>query len=257
MNKKALDYSLIMLFIVLVAIPVLYWRMTSKVDETKKAIGEDQIIILRAPYDKEDTINYIEKSASLSMPEIIGATALANGFSTPPPCGGTFDHGGRTCAIANIGTQICRPSVLDTLAGFFNLYVDNYIDAYNVQSFTKLTKNNYDIYVEGNNIHAIATLPVKKGLAKKGKELDTIGTMWFAPSFTIIYDHKLEDYKKALDALAILAQNCYKHADPKKCVSDNSHLTSGWGIDTSGTTFIFKIPVGTNTICYALTLPSA
>ncbi len=255
-SKRAMDYSLIILFIVIVTMPVLYWRMTSKMELTKKTIGEDQAIMLRAPYDKEDTTNYVEKSAQLSMPEILGAMALANGYSTPP-CGGTHDKGGKKCAIINTGTKICKSNTLEAFTSYFNLYLDNYIKAYNAKSYTQLPTNNYDVHVEGNNIHAIATLPVTKGLAKRGTELDTIGTMWFAPSFTVQYNHKLDDYKKTFDALAILAQNCHKNADPSKCVSDNSHLTSGWTTATNGDKFIFEVPIGANKACYVLDLPAA
>lgn len=257
MNKRAAQYlPLFLLFMVLMAVPILYWRLSVKMDETKKAVSEDQLILLSAPYDKEDTINYAEKAAQLSMPEILGAMALANGYSTPP-CGGTLDSTGKKCAIVNTGTNICRPSITDTLSGYFNLYVDNYIKEFNAKSFTKLPTNNYEVYIEGNNIHAIAILPVTKSLTIKGTELDAIGTMWFAPSFTIQYKHKLDDYKKAFDALTILANDCFKHANPAKCVSDNSHLTTGWTTTSSGNNFIFEIPIGPNKACYALSLPSA
>ena len=257
MNKRAAQYlPLFLLFMVLMAVPILYWRLSVKMDETKKAVSEDQLILLSAPYDKEDTINYAEKSAQLSMPEILGAMALANGYSTPP-CGGTLDSGGKKCAIVNTGTNICRPSITDTLSGYLNLYVDNYIKEFNAKSFTKLPTNNYETFVEGKNIHAIALLPVKKGLAIKGRELDTLGTMWFAPSFTVQYEHKLEGYKEALIALGLISQDCFKHADPAKCVSEHSHLTTGWTIETTGSNTAFKIPIGANTICYALNLAPA
>ncbi len=257
MNKRAAQHlPLFLLFMVLMAVPILYWRLSVKMDETKKAVSEDQLILLSAPYDKEDVINYAEKAAQLSMPEILGAMALANGYSTPP-CGGTLDSGGKKCAIVNAGTNICRPSITDTLSGYLNLYVDNYMKEFNAKSFTKMPTNNYEVHIEGNNIHAISILPIKKSLTMKGTELDAIGTMWFAPSFTIQYDHKLDDYKKIFDILAILANDCFKHADPAKCVSDNSHLTTGWTITNNGNNFIFETPIGTSKSCYVLSLPSA
>lgn len=257
LSKKGAQYlPLFLLFMVLMAVPILYWRLSVKMEETKKAVSEDQLILLSAPYDKEDVINYVEKAAQQSMPEILSAIALANGYSTPP-CGGTLDSGGKECAVVNTGTKICRPNTAETLSGNLNLYVDNYIKEYNAKSFTKIPTNNYEASIEGNNIHAIAILPVKKMLTIKGTELDAIGTMWFAPSFTIQYDHKLDEYKKTLDTLATLAEKCFKSADPGKCVADSSQLTSGWTTTINRDNFIFEIPIGPNKICYALTLPSA
>jgi len=181
MNKKAVDYSLIMLFIVIVAVPVLYSRMTAKIEDTKQVMGEEQAMLLRMPYDKEDTINFVEKSAQLALPGI-----LAELEKTIPgqPCEGIYD----------------------TIKSTFNKHLDNYIKSFNQRSYTKIPENNYEIYIEGNNIHAIAVLPVKKLIAKPGTELNSIGTMWFAPSFTITPDPA--QYQRALTAIEAKKQAC-------------------------------------------------
>jgi len=42
MNKRAAQYlPLFLLFMVLMAVPILYWRLSVKMDETKKAVSED------------------------------------------------------------------------------------------------------------------------------------------------------------------------------------------------------------------------
>ncbi len=161
MNKKGYEYSLIMIFIVIVALPVLYLRLTSKSAEMKKSLGDSQAILLNAPYDKEDIINYIEKSVQLELPNI-----LAEIERTVP-------------------TQACGTNIQDSINGAFNRHLDPYIKAYNTRAYTKIPENNYEVYIEGNSMHAIAALPIKKGLAKLGTELATIGTIWFAPSFTV------------------------------------------------------------------------
>jgi hypothetical protein len=258
LSKKAAQFTpLFLMFMVLMALPILFWRLSVKIDETKQQIGEDQLVLLAAPYDKEDTINYVEKAGYLIIPEVLAEVAKTNGFLAAP-CGGTIDSGTTKCAIINKDSfQVCRPEIMETLNAHFNKKLDEYIEAFNEKSFTKLPTNNYETFVEGKNIHAIALLPVKKGLAIKGRELDTLGTMWFAPSFTVQYDHKLETYKDALSALALISQACFKSTDPTKCVSEHSHLTTGWTIETAGTNTAFKIPTGANTICYALDLPPA
>ncbi|GEM_PF-4451315 len=159
-SKKAIDYSLVMLFIVIVSVPVLYSRMTSKLEDTKQTMGEQQGMLLRAPYDKEDTINYVEKAAQDALPNII------NEIEQTLP--------GQTCEKTS-----------ETIRKTFNKHLDAYIKAFNQRSYTKIPENNYDIYIEGNKIHAIATMPVQKLIAKPGTQLNSIGTMWFAPSFTI------------------------------------------------------------------------
>ena len=142
MNKKAIDYSLIMLFIVLVAIPVLYWRMTTKVELMKKTFGDDQLIILNGPYDKEDIINFVKKSADLAAPVVLKKTAESNGYVNSP-CGGTHNYKGKTCAIINQNTQICPPNTLEVFTHYFNQELDKYIQAHNELSITKIPLNSY------------------------------------------------------------------------------------------------------------------
>lgn len=160
-GKKALDYSLIMLFIVLVTLPVLYMRLTTKVDETKQTIGEIQSAIITAPYDKEETINYIQKSAETEMTNIIAT------------------------ARQKLATEGCNKNPRDIFTEQFNDNLNKYLTSYNQRAYLQLPLNNYETYIEGNNVHAIALQPIKKNLALTGKELQPIGAIWFAPSFTI------------------------------------------------------------------------
>ncbi|MEM3154636.1 MAG: hypothetical protein QW165_03680 [Candidatus Woesearchaeota archaeon] len=153
MKKGAVDYSWIMFFIVIIVLPVLYFRMTTQVETTKQAIGEDQAILLASTYAKEDIINYLEKAAQLELPTILKEAPLN---SSPEK----FNEA-------------------------FNKHLNPYIKAFNVRSFTKIPENNYEVYIEGKNIHAISILPIKKNIAKPPTELTSLGTMWFAPSFTI------------------------------------------------------------------------
>jgi hypothetical protein len=183
-SKKALDYSLIILFIVIVTIPVLYWRMTSKVEETKKAMGEGQAILLRAPYAKEDTITYIQKAAELEIQAIL------------------------TEASTEIPKLSCDANIMDTFNKIFNEHLSSYIKEYNRNSQAKLPENNYEIYLEGNNIHSIAILPVKKSIAKPPGELEVIGTMWFAPSFTITIKKEQTQYQNVITAMNQKLQAC-------------------------------------------------
>ncbi len=182
MNKKGY-YSLIMMFIVIVALPVLYLRLTSKSTEMKKSLGDSQAILLNAPYDKEDIINYIEKSAELELPNI-----LAELERTVP-------------------TQVCGTNLQDIITVSFNKHLDPYIKAYNARAYTQIPENNYEVYIEGNNIHAIAALPIKKGLAKPGTELATIGTIWFAPSFTVL-SSDTASFQRTIATLDTKAQAC-------------------------------------------------
>jgi hypothetical protein len=149
MNKKGLDYAISMLLVVLIVLPFLFVQLTSKVAETKKTLGETEAMLLKAPYVKENIITYLEKSAELSLPDILAA--CTTGMTAP-----------------------------------FNRELDKYVDAYNVVSLTtKIPKNNYELYVEGKNIHAIAILPVKHDLNLKGLTYANLGSIWFAPSFTV------------------------------------------------------------------------
>ena len=255
-SKKAIDYSLVMLFIVIVTIPILYWRMTSKIEETKKTIGEDQATLLGATYDKEDLTNYLEKAVQITMPEVLKEVSKTNGYLTQA-CGGNIDSGGITCSVVNTATSICRPNIIETFNTHFNKQLDEYIKKFNDKSSTKIPTNNYEAYIEGNNINAIAIIPVQKSITKPEMELQPIGTIWFSPSFTVQYEHKLEQYNIIFDALAIILQKCYKSADPGKCVKDNSQLTSGWTTTTTGDNYIFDMPIGPNKACYVLNLPAA
>ena len=252
MNKKGdmMDYALIMLFVVIVTLPVLYVRMTSEVEDTKKTIGENQAIILQAPYDKEDMINYVEKSAELVLPNVLTSVSNGNGF-VEASCGGEFVEGGGTCSIINTPASIidiCQPDILGTFTHHFNKELDKYIEAYNDRAFTKIPKNNYDVYIDGNDINAIATVPVEKGLAKRGTELSTIGKMWFAPSFTITAEHNMDKYKDSLDILKVIAKNCVKEADPKGCAE--GYAEDDWSVQTTAGKLTFTIP--DIKACYAL-----
>lgn len=149
MNKKGLDYAISMMLVVIIVLPFLFIQLTSKVAETKKTFAEVEAAFLKAPYVKENIITYLEKSAELSLPSILASC----------PAGVT---------------------------GKFNQELDKYIDAYNVKSpTTKLPKSNYELYIEGKNIHAIAIIPVKHDLTLKEMTYENVGTIWFAPSFTI------------------------------------------------------------------------
>jgi len=148
-SKRGLDYALSMIVVVVMALSFLFLQLTTKVAENKTTLGDTEMALLKAPYVKENIITYLEKSAELSMPDVL--TACTTGL-TPR----------------------------------FNQELDKYIDAYNAQSpVTKIPKNNYELYLEGKNIHAIAILPVKQDLTLKGLVLENIGHIWFAPSFTI------------------------------------------------------------------------
>ncbi|MBW2969854.1 hypothetical protein KY319_01900 [Candidatus Woesearchaeota archaeon] len=181
-KKASALYSVILLFIVIVALPVLYWRMTSEVETTKETIGETQVILLRAPYAKEDTINYVEKAAELELPKILKEIE------------------------AEVTAQNCNKNTADTINEVFNKHLNVYIDDFNKKSYTKIPKNNYDIYIEGNNIHAIATIPVEKTLARPGTQLTTIGKMWFSPSFTITTTSP--EFQKMTTAIEAKKQAC-------------------------------------------------
>ncbi len=252
MNKKAdiMDYALIMLFTVMVVLPVLYWRMTSEVDQTKQSIGENQAILLKAPYDKEDMINYAEKSAQLALPDVLANVAKKNGF-LKEPCGGTTTAG---CAIINTPANIldiCQPDIIETFTYHFNKELDVYIGAYNARAFTQIPTSNYDIHIEGNKINAIATLPVEKNLAQKGTELSAIGKMWFAPSFTITAQHNLDKYNNAFPILKAIAKNCVKETDPKGCAE--KYAEKDWSVQILEGKLAVTIPQGA---CYALILPT-
>lgn len=185
-GKKGMEehgwYALIILFTVIVAMPVLYWRMTAEIETTKATIGETQNILLSAPYNKEDTINFVQKTAELELPKILKEIETA------------------------IKIQICGKNTADTINEVFNKHLDVYIEDFNKKSYTKIPKDNYDIYIEGNNIHAIATIPVEKTLAKPGTELTTIGKMWFAPSFTI--KATIPEFQTTLTTIEAKKQAC-------------------------------------------------
>lgn len=149
MNKKGLNYPLSLMVTVIIVLPFVIVMLTTRSAETTKLIGDSQQAMLRVPYVKEDVITYLEKSAELIIPDIMSY-----------------------CTIG--------------LSQRFNQEMDKYIDAYNAKSpVTKIPKNNYELYMEGKNVHAIAILPVQKSITKRGYELDSLGTMWFAPSFTV------------------------------------------------------------------------
>lgn len=177
-GKRAMDYSLIMLMIVIIVMPVLYMRMTTKVEETKQKIGNDQAILLTAPYDKEDIINYIQKSAEQALPEILPE--------------------------AQNSITDCQDPI-KKITQIFNKHLDKYIDAYNKQSYTKLEKNNYELYLDNEGIHAIAINSLKKTLTIQGTELNQIGTIWFAPSFTI---KSTPQYNQLLGTITAKIQEC-------------------------------------------------
>lgn len=149
MNRKGLDYAVSMMFIVIIVLPFLFVQLQTKTVETNTRIGESQAVMLRAPYLKEDVITYLQKSAELSLPDIL---------------------------------SMCSTSITKK----FNQEINKYIDTYNTKSpVTKIPKDNYELYIEGKNIHAIAILPVQQGLHERGMTYTAIGTLWFAPSFTV------------------------------------------------------------------------
>lgn len=148
-SRRGLDYALSMMVVVVISLSFLFLQLTTKVENSKRTLGDTEMALMKAPYMKENLITYLEKSAELSLPEVLAACSTG-------------------------------------LTPKFNQELDKYIDAYNAQSpVTKIPKNNYELYIEDKNIHAIAILPVKQDLTLKGLELENIGNIWFAPSFTI------------------------------------------------------------------------
>ncbi len=253
-SKKGLDFAAAMIIIVMITLPIIAVQVLKDVEDTKNQIGENQAVLSRAPYVKEDIINYAQKAGELSIQDVLAKVSTTNGF-LEQPCGGTTTEGTMTCAIINTQTkltEICKPDITKILTTSLNKELDKYIITFNSRSYTKMPLNNYDFYIEDGNIHAIATLPVEKGLAKKGTELDTIGKMWFAPSFTITAKHNLGQYDKTFETLNTIAKECTKKDQPMVCVEKYKPAMQGWDLAESQDKIRFIVPHQPTKSCYVL-----
>jgi len=249
MNKKAvIYYEVIMLFTVLIALPVLVWRLEKVTAMKEVFLGEGQIAILDLPYEKENIIHFVQTAAELEMPDILKEVAAENGYSTEPPGGLYID----VCPIINTGVElkkVNRPDVLEALTNAFNAHIDKYISDYNAQpDVAKIQLNNYELFIKDDDINAIALMPVAQTVKT---DRGTI-TAWFAPSFTINYKHGLQEYKKIFDVLGTIAENCAKNAKPIDCANTYAASIPGWKLTEETGAIHFAISTPNGNLCYVM-----
>jgi hypothetical protein len=172
MNKKAVDYSIILLLTVMISIPVLYWRMTTTLDATAQDLQQNLEPILKTPYDKDEIIVYVKTAAEIETENILAEIERST------------------------KAQPCERNTHEAITEIFNTKLNPYIKEYNAKTQTQIPTDNYDLYIEPQKINAIATIPVEK-------KIQTTGTIWFAPSFTIT-----ADTQRILNSIQTKRQRC-------------------------------------------------
>ncbi len=268
MNKKGVEYSLIMLFTVMVALSVLYWRISETGKIKEEYLGASQIAILTAPYEKANIIRYAEISAEKEISQILRDITAENGYAIDPP-GGTYID---ACTIINTNSElktINKPNVQKAITAAFNARLNPYLNTYNTKVSNIFPLDNYEIVIEDDKINAIALMPIQKplqthaititgermyGIAVPTTEAlkEKSGTMWFAPSFTISYPHKLNEYSKVFDILGLIVEKCAKKPDAMNCVETYKDSMTGWTWKQEGDLILFNVPSAHGTLCYAM-----
>jgi len=159
MKKAQLNYSVIILFTVIVTLPILFVKLTTEIEDSKQTIGETQTAILITPYEKENIIIFLQKSAEQRLEKI------------------------KTQTLLELESTDCQQNLNDLFTQNFNKNLDVSVKEHNEKTFITIPLNNYETYIEKGKIHAIALTPINMPI--KTQSTIEIGKIWFYPSFTI------------------------------------------------------------------------
>ncbi len=233
LNKKALDYAMLLWVVVAIAVLLLYVGLQSRITRVG-TIGEVEIPIMRTQAEKDFLINYVTEAARLSMPATQKTEA---------------------CAFANTKD---RPTMLtlqlnvsDSKTKEFNKKMDEYLTAYATKTKQDIPLTNYELYITKGEIAGIAIEPVIMPL--KDFTGQTIGAFTFKPNFKIKYDHKLEEYPQIKTILEMIAKECSDIEKPEDCVA--KRMPTSWSVTKKDDEYTFIINLGKTQPCYILYLP--
>ncbi|MBD3249767.1 hypothetical protein GF336_07005 [Candidatus Woesearchaeota archaeon] len=200
--------------------------------------GKLSLIVLQAKEEAENTLLYIDQSASLAAQQaLLDLSERGGSHSTSKMIDG---H-----KIWNLGKQTDYPDYHEEFKKHFNSHFKNYLSAYPEQ---ELSADIYDVSVSGDEILGLASEELKTPIFPDSKKIGgteisyaSIGRYIVKPDFKAKLRADLEQEFDSLigDADSILI-NCRGSEDPEQCVKDNKpdHLKYTRG--TADNFFLFN-----------------
>jgi len=234
LNKKALDYAMLLWVVVAIAVLLLYVGLQSRITRVG-TIGEVEIPVMRIQAEKDFLINYVTEAARLSMPatEKTEACIYANTKDRP--------------------TQLTlQLNVSDSKTKDFNKKMDEYLTAYATKTKQDIPLTNYELYLTRGEIAGIAIEPVIMPL--KDFTGQTIGAFTFKPNFKIVYSHRFDEYPQIKTILEIMTKECSDIEKPEDCIKQK--MPTSWSVTKKDDEYTFIASLGKTRPCFILYLPA-
>jgi len=247
LNKRGIDYALLLWVIVAIGVIMLYVNLQDRVTRTG-LVGEVEIPILRSEAERLYFDNFIKNAAQIS---IVGAMEDIASTSY-----GLLTVG--DCVILNTETKLTTlnlPKVVNAATGAFNTRMNNYLKEYQSKTDQQIPISNYELYFTKGKVSGIAIIPIVMPI--KDFTGGTIGKFSYHPNFEIKYAHEIEQYMDTFEILELIADKCAKSKDAMKCISEYESATKTWTIEKQGDMLTFVVPHRPESSCYALILPKS
>lgn len=254
MNRKAVDYYAIFIFIaVIIAITALVVKISDTVDVQHKPLGDKQKALLNTAPQTQAIRAYLISAAQQTMEQTLKDVA-----QNPVYQGFSAEDGNCPELNPEAPKDYRKPNFNDGITAAFNKNFNAHLDTYAEKTGIMLPKNNYELYITKESINAIAKQPITLPLTDRyNKE---IGQMTWYPSFTLNYENKFEDLDNNLFIIGAISGGCLYNENPTACMGVVGAMTigsgvTGWDFEDKQTSVIFKAPIGNYQTCYTVNIP--
>jgi len=251
-NKKAIDYSFLLVIVVIIVLVSLFVAIYTISDRHDFKLGETQAALLNSFYSSESMLLFVDRAAKYST-----YNALSELENADKGCGklnniNLFNKKENPFNVCFFDAQLIFKDLL-------NKNLNNYFSQY---SKYKVPQDNYEFLLLNNSLKAIALEPVYVGvfmpkrktelrfLGIKFKEFDfepyQFGRYFVKPSFSLDINHDIFFYDLLQQRLNQTVNNCaskFNQTDVDKkifCISDQlSNIDFNIQTDDNET-FIFE-----------------
>ena len=210
-SKKAMVLILTTaILIMLVIMPMLFWKMGVKKSQFEKSLGKIQIDLLQTYQKAQKDLFYIDQSAKYAAHESVFALADNGGFTVlGSKCGKYQDYN-----LWNNKVETCYPDYKNNLKAFFGNNLKSFLTAHPSQKLD----NTYSFQLIKDEIIAIPK-------SRINYEFEN-GNYSIKPSFSVNIDYNIEEYTELIIQSKELIKKCSGKEDLNSCI--NQHKPQFW-----------------------------
>lgn len=234
MNRRGVDFMVLLFFAVFLVLIALYVQLVSKVQGPQALIGEQQSTILAAVDARQKVDFFVQGAGEFSLRVAKLKVAQRGGF-IGEPCGGVAQIAGSSCFVVNTADrprEVCRPEAAELLTKEFNAVFDGFASKWSGPG--RLPLNNYELFAGADRTLMIARRPVVLDAVKSYSPV-VLGKVSFRPSAVLAEKGVLQGYKEVFERLSVVAVACQGDAEVGKCVRDR--LPAGWELKEGSNQF--------------------